>query len=60
MSRVGIYDGRKYTFTHHNPQTGNYWTDEIGHGMWIDSKKINFNIEPKKSKFKRSGRKSRA
>ena len=56
MSRVGIYAGRKYTFTHYNPQTGAYWTDELRpnarspYGMWVDSKQINFDLEPKKRK----------
>ena len=64
MSRVGIVAGKKVTFTHQNPQTGAYWTDEIRpnarspYGMWVDSKEINFNLEPKKrkSRFHRKGR----
>ena len=56
MSRVGIVGGKKVTFTHQNPQNGAYWTDELRpnarspHGMWVDSKQINFNLEPKKRK----------
>lgn len=48
MSRVGIYAGKKVTFTHRNPQTGEYWTDELRQnarsplGMWVDSKGIKF------------------
>ena len=56
MSRLGIVDGKKVLFTHHNPMTGEYWTDELipnsrsQYGMWVDSKQINFNLEPKKRK----------
>ena len=56
MSRVGIVGGKKVTFTHQNPQTGSYWTDELRpnarspYGMWVDSKQINFALEPKKRK----------
>ena len=56
MSRLGIVDGKKVLFTHHNPMTGEYWTDELRpnsrspYGMWVDSKQINFNLEPKKRK----------
>lgn len=64
MSRVGIYAGKKVTFTHRNPQTGEYWTDELRpnsrspHGMLVDSKQINFDLEPKmrKSRFHRKER----
>ncbi len=60
MSRLGLFCGKKYLFTHRNPQTGEYWTDEIGKdGMWVDSRMINFNLEqPKKAKsrFTRKGR----
>lgn len=65
MSRVGIAGGKKVTFTHQNPQTGEYWTDELRpnsrspYGMWVDSRMINFNVEqPKKAKsrFSRKGR----
>jgi hypothetical protein len=51
MSRLGIWNGNKYLFTHHDPHTGRYWTDEIKDGMWIDSRNINFNVDqPKKTK----------
>ena len=64
MSRVGIYAGKNVTFTHRNPQTGEYWTDELRPnarsplGMWVDSKEINFDMEPKmrKSRFHRKER----
>lgn len=59
MSRVGVYrDGRKYIFTHRDPQTGRFWSDEIGKdGAWVDSKNINFDVEkPKVSRFTRKGR----
>ena len=57
MSRLGIYNGNKVLFTHRNPQTGEYWTDELRPnaksplGMWVDSKHINFDVsQPKKAK----------
>ena len=56
MSRVGIYAGKMVTFTHRNPQTGEYWTDDLRKnpkgpfGMWVDSKDIRFEGEPKKRK----------
>lgn len=52
MSRLGLYKGKGYLFTHRNPHTGEYWTDELGkQGMWIDSKYINFDVaQPKKTK----------
>lgn len=67
MSRVGIYAGKKVLFTHRNPQTGEYWTDELRQnsksplGMWVDSKNINFDTkQPEKAQhFKKSGRRSR-
>lgn len=65
MSRVGIVAGEKVTFTHQNPQTGEYCTDELRpnarspYGMLVDSKEINFDLKPKKSKFRKSGRRSR-
>lgn len=65
MSRFGIVNGVKREFTHRNPQTGEYWTDELRpnarspYGMWVDSKEINFDLKPKKSKFRKSGRRSR-
>lgn len=67
MSRVGIVGCKKVTFTHQNPQTGAYWTDELRQnsrspfGMWVDSKYINFNAkQPEKAQhFKKSGRRSK-
>ena len=52
MSRLGVFNGKQVLFTHRNPQTGEYWTDEIGkQGVWINSKYINFDVEqPKKTK----------
>ena len=59
MSRLGIYNGKKVMFTHRNPQTGEYWSDEISPyprsplGMWVDSKHINFDVkQPEKAKRK--------
>lgn len=59
MSRVGIYAGKKVLFTHRNPQTGEYWTDELRQnarsplGMWVDSRNINFDVkQPEKAKKK--------
>ena len=53
MSRLGIYKEKKYLFTHRDPQSGKYWTDEINDGMWVDSKKINFDTtQPKKTRDK--------
>lgn len=67
MSRIGIFNGKKVLFTHRNPQTGEYWTDELRQnprsplGKWVDSKYINFNAkQPEKAQhFKKSGRRSR-
>ena len=56
MSRLGIVNGKKVLFTHHNQMTGEYWTDDLRpnsrspYGMWVDIKQINFNLEPKKRK----------
>ena len=51
MSRIGLYHGNKVTFTHRNPQTGEFWTDDLGKdGRWVDSKDISFDLEPKKRK----------
>lgn len=56
MSRLGIVKqgslNGQYLFTHRDPHTGRFWSDEIGKdGAWIDSKNINFDVEqPKKTK----------
>ena len=58
MSRLGIYKEKKVLFTHRDPQSGKYWTDEIADGIWVDSRKINFDTtQPKKTRdrFTRKG-----
>lgn len=51
MSRLGIVNGKRVLFTHQNPMTGEYWTDELRpnarspYGMWVDSKEINFSVK---------------
>lgn len=50
--RKGIYNGRKFTFTHRNPKNGDVWSDEIPvvyhtkngvvveYGKWVSTDKV--------------------
>ena len=47
-ARYGIYDGKKYLFTHRNPSNGYWWSDNIPNekgspdGRWVSADKIKF------------------
>lgn len=60
MSRSGIAKGHLCLFTHRDPQTGRYWTDDYKNGSWIESNEIDFFVtkekNEKESKRKRGSR----
>lgn len=43
--RTGFVGGKECKFTHHNPATGEWWTDDLKDGdewgRWVPSDKIN-------------------
>ena len=52
FGKYGIYDGKKFFFTHRNPRNGEVWSDDIAivfhtsrgtkveYGMWVASDKV--------------------
>lgn len=51
--RIGYAFGKKWTFTHRNPQNGGYLAEE--NGKWFDSKLITWADEmPKKKERKKA------
>ncbi len=55
--RTGKVYGQRMVFTHRDPATGRFWTDDWGNtGGWIDSNKIQFDAPAKQPKFRKSGR----
>lgn len=58
--RTGIVYGQRMTFTHRDPATGRYWTDDFGKwGGWVDSNKITFDAQAKQPQYKKSVRRCR-
>jgi len=53
IKRIGYAFGKKWTFTHRNPQNGGYLAEE--NGKWFDSKLITWADEmPKKKERKKA------
>lgn len=71
-ARYGYYDGKKYVFTHRDPDTGALWGEDIPvgknpveFGKWVQADQVrliwtdddgNEIIEPKKNKKKKGKR----
>ena len=40
FGRIGTVGGKKCLFTHRDPVSGEYWSDDLFDGKWIDASKI--------------------